>query len=95
MMIAQRDRRPIQERSGTERVYAPNLLPRLQALLADLADLELEHGKILEALRRSPAEDAHTQEMITRLGQVHDEQRAPYVRELMALQQQIEADFMR
>ncbi len=93
-MFTQRDRLLIQEQPGTERVYKSDLLPRLQVLLADLADLELAYETTLEAIRRSPGEDARKQEMISRLGQVHAERRAPYVRDLVALQRQIEADIM-
>jgi DNA-binding transcriptional MerR regulator len=82
-----------QTTSSTDRVYSPDILPLLQALLADLADIDFAFEKSLEAIERSPADEALKRMMIERLQTQHQKQRAPYAQELAALQEQIAALF--
>ena len=73
--------------------YAPDLLPRLQAVLADLADLDFAYEKSLDTVRQSSEDEGRKSAMIASLRHEHRERRAPYVRELTALKEQIEATF--
>lgn len=77
----------------TERVYSPDILPQLQSLLADLADIDFACEKKLESIRRSPSDEDHKRRLIAAILQRHEEQRAPYVEELTALHERIRAGF--
>jgi hypothetical protein len=77
-----------QETSRTDRVYSPDILPRLQALLADLADIDLACQQKLEAIERSLGDESLKRRKIARLWQDHQERRAPYVAALEELQAQ-------
>jgi len=83
----------LQKAPASSRTYSPDILPHLQTLLADLADIDFAYEKNLEAIKRSPVEEERKREMIARLWQQHRERRAPYVQELMLLREQIEATF--
>lgn len=78
---------------GPERVYAPDLLPRLQSLLAALADIDAAHDRSLETIKNTPADDDRRNGLISALRQAHSEQRAPYVQELLALRERMDAAF--
>jgi hypothetical protein len=67
-------------------MYAPELLPLLQSLLADLADIDFEHASDVESIRTSTAEEWLKQTAIRKLQERHRERRAPYVRKLEAVQ---------
>jgi hypothetical protein len=67
-------------------MYAPELLPLLQSLLADLADIDFEHASDVETIRTSTAEEWLKQAAIRRLQERHRERRTPYVRQLEAVQ---------
>jgi hypothetical protein len=72
-------------------MYAPELLPLLRSLLADLADIDFEHASDLETIRNSTAEEWLKQAAIRKLDERHRERRAPYVRQLEAVQERIRA----
>jgi hypothetical protein len=80
---------PFRETSNTDRVYAPDILPLLQSLLADLADMDFTYEINLEAIRHSPGDDDLKREMIKRLQRHRDERRAAHVQEFAALQERI------
>jgi hypothetical protein len=82
-----------QEMPGTARVYSPYILPRLQSLLADLADIDFACEKSLEAIERSSGDEGLKRTMIAELRRRHQERRAPYVGELEDLQEQVRACF--
>jgi hypothetical protein len=88
-MATQVEHLPPHDKHGPDHVYAPDILPLLQSLLADLADIDLAYEKSLDAIRRSPGDDALKYEMIDRLRQHHRERKAPYIRELTILQDRI------
>ncbi|WP_201864426.1 hypothetical protein [Microvirga soli] len=77
-----------QETSRTDRVYSPDILPRLQALLADLADIDLACQQKLEAIERSLGDESLKRRKIARLWKDHQDRRAPYVAALEELQAQ-------
>ncbi|KFG69699.1 hypothetical protein [Microvirga sp. BSC39] len=83
----------IQDMPSSGQVYAPDILPRLQSLLAALADIDLSYEKSLEAITNTPTDESRRDEMISALRHTHSEQRAPYVRELLALKERMEAPF--
>lgn len=83
----------LHRRTSPSLCYSPDVLPLLQSLLADLADLDLAFEKKLEALRRAPGDECSKGELLGRLRQTHEERRAPLVRALTALQQEIAAEF--
>jgi len=82
----------VRDEAGAEPFYPPDLLPLLQALLADLADIDFAHEKNLEAIRHSPGDDRLKRAMTDRLRR-HEARRASVARDLMALQRRIEAIF--
>lgn len=83
----------LQQTSGTGNVYSPDILPLLQSLLADLADIDMAYEKNIEVIRQSQVEEESKSQMRARLRQSHDEQRAPYVQELIALWERIKPRF--
>lgn len=76
---------------SAERVYSPDILPKLQSLLADLADIDLGYRMDVEAIRRRPLDPGSKRETIERLRQHHHERRIPIVRELSALENRTRA----
>ncbi|MEE1657701.1 hypothetical protein VB618_15955 [Microvirga sp. CF3062] len=92
-MISNIEHLTLQQTPVTGSVYSPVILPTLQAFLAHLADLQVAYEKNLELIRQSSLDEAHKAEMIISLRTSHEEQRAPYVRELATLQERIEAIF--
>lgn len=91
-MVTNLDPRP-QKTAPAERVYAPDILPLLQSLLADLADLDLAYRKKLDSIGRSPGDESLKQELTAKLQRHHLERRAFYVQELEALQARIADTF--
>jgi hypothetical protein len=82
-----------QKPSHTDRVYSPDILPRLQSLLADLADIDLACEQKLEAIERSLVDESLKRMKIAQLWQDHQDRRAPYVAALEELQAQVRACF--
>lgn len=75
-----------QKLSRLDRVYSPDLLPRLQSLLADLADIELACQQKLEEIEHRLGDESLKRKRIALLWQEHQERRAPYVAALEELQ---------
>jgi predicted small metal-binding protein len=71
------------------RMYPPDLRPLLQELLAALADMDLAHQGEVAIVRGSNAEEWLKQTVIRKLEERHRERRAPYVRQLTALEERI------
>ncbi|NBJ13107.1 hypothetical protein [Microvirga arsenatis] len=92
-MIAYVEHSPIQDMPNAGQVYAPDILPRLQSLLAVLADIDLAYEKSLKTITSTRSDGNWRDEMISALRRAHSEQRAPYVRELCALKERIDAPF--
>ena len=78
----------VQEPSHTDRVYSPDILPRLQSLLADLADIDLACQQKLEAIEGGLGDESLKRRKIAQLWQDHQDRRAPYVAALEKLQAQ-------
>jgi hypothetical protein len=64
-------------------MYGTELLPLLQSLLADLADLDFEHESDVETIRTSTAEEWLKQAAIRR------ERCTSYMRQLEAVQERV------
>ena len=73
--------------------YPEDICPRMQSLLAVLADFDYAHEKNLDTIRNSAADEAEKRDMLEMLTKQHQERRVPYVRELEALQRRIHALF--
>jgi hypothetical protein len=84
----------LQKAPNRSRVYSPDILPLLQTVLADIADIDFAFEKSLETIKHSPADEERKSEMIASLWRQHREQRAPYIRELAALRERIETTFI-
>jgi hypothetical protein len=82
-----------QETSSPNRVYSPDILPRLQSLLADLADIDFACEKSLKAIERGLGDESLKRRKIAQLWQDHQERRAPYVTALEELQAQVRGCF--
>jgi len=87
------DAERFQKVSSRESFYSPDILPQLQTVLADLADIDFAYEKSLASIKRSEADEDRKSEMIAGLLRLHREQRAPYIQELMALRSRIEETF--
>jgi hypothetical protein len=72
------------------RVYAPEITPLLQALLATLADIDFAYGSDLEIVQNSATDEVLKRKVIEKLQQQHRERRAPYMRQITALQHRIQ-----
>jgi hypothetical protein len=72
-------------------VYPPDIQPLLQSLLAALADIDLVHASEVAIVQDSDADEWLKQSVIRRLEERHKERRAPYVRQLEAVEERIRA----
>ena len=80
--------------SGTGHgVYVPDILPRLQSLLATLADLDVAHASNLIVIESRQMDDDRKDQLIAGLRQTHCKRRAPYLRDLAALRERMGAAF--
>ena len=79
--------------SKGDRVYAPDILPRLQSLLATLADLDVAHGSNVLVIESRPMADVRKDQLIADLWQAHCRRRAPYLREIESLRARMDAAF--
>jgi hypothetical protein len=68
------------------RVYAADIEPLLQALLATLADLDFAHESEVANVNGSAAHPAIKSKLIARLERRHRERCEPYAQELASLQ---------
>ncbi len=82
-----------EEVSSRDRVYSPDTLPRLQSLLAILADIDVTYEKKLDAIEHNPGDPNLKRKMIAALWQNHQKRRALYAAELEGLQEQIRSNF--
>lgn len=82
-----------QEPSRMHRVYSPDILPRLQSLLADLADIDLAFGQKLKAIEYGRGDVSLKRKKIAQVWREHQERRAPYVATLEELQKQVRGCF--
>jgi hypothetical protein len=76
---------------NTPRVYPPDLQPLLQSILAALADIDFVHASEVAIIRDSDADEWLKQSVIRRLEERHRERRAPFVRQLAAMEERIRA----
>ena len=83
----------LQMAPNREKFYSPDILPLLQTALADLADIDSDFEKSLQAIKHSEADEGRKSELIARLWHQHRERRAPYIYELTVLRDRIEATF--
>lgn len=74
-------------------VYPDDIRPRLQSVLAALADLDFALERSIESVRANGTDEVQKREAINLLRKRHQERRAPYLRELSELQKRIEAIF--
>jgi hypothetical protein len=82
-----------QEPSRTDRVYSPDILPRLQSLLADLADIDFACEQKLKAIECGRGDKSLKRRKIDQLWREHQERRARYVAALEELQKQVRGCF--
>ena len=92
-MIISDERSPAPGIQKGDLVYDPDILPRLQSLLAILADLDIAHGSNLLVIESRNMDDARKDQLIADLWQTHCRRRTPYVREIETLRQRMEAAF--
>ena len=71
---------------GSHRAYSPEILPQMQSLLAALADIDCAYDIDVETVRRSDTPEIIKNSVIETLQQRYQERRAPYIRQLEALQ---------
>ena len=76
-----------------DRVYEPAILPRLQSLLATLADIDIAHDNNLSVIRNRLMDDVRRDQEIADLWQNHCQRRAPFLREIEALRERMDAAF--
>jgi hypothetical protein len=74
-------------------VYPDDIRPRLQTVLATLADMGFALERKLDSIRRSGADEVKKRKVIALLRKRHEECRAPYAKELADLQKRIESIF--
>ena len=75
------------------RTYEPDILPRLQSLLAILADIDVAHGSNLIVIESRQMDDACKDQLIADLCEAHRQRRAPYLREIEVLRERMGAAF--
>ncbi len=76
--------------TGEARMYTPGVGPLLQSLLATLADIDFAFESDLEVVETSATDEALKRKIIERLREQHRERRAPYVRQIDALQKRLQ-----
>ncbi len=81
-------RSPLQA-GGSHHVYSPDILPQMQSLLAALADIDCAYDNDVETVRNSSTPEIIKRSVIATLQRRHQERRAPYVRQLEALQRRM------
>jgi hypothetical protein len=92
-MIVRDERSQVWDRPQGDRVYAPDILPRLQSLLATLADIDVAHESNVLGIESRRIDAVRKDQLIADLRQTHCNQRAPYLREIEALQRRMKAAF--
>jgi hypothetical protein len=71
------------------RLYSPDLQSLLQSLLATLADLDFAYESDLEVVKNSATDELLKRLSVEKLERQHCERRALYLRQLVALQEQM------
>ncbi|QRM36132.1 hypothetical protein [Microvirga sp. VF16] len=92
-MIVGDERSQVLDRPERDRVCTPDILPKLQSLLANLANIDTDHESNLIVIESRPMDDACKRRLIADLCESHRQRRAPYLREIEALREQMEAAF--
>jgi hypothetical protein len=75
------------------RMYAPEIQPILQALLATLGQIDFEYEHDSEKLTGSSVPAEVKDQAKAKLGKRHRARREPYVRQLMTLQDRVRRDY--
>ena len=88
-MAKKNSSRSPQQASGPHHVYSPEVLSQMQALLAALADIDCAYEIDVETVRSSHTPEIIKNSVIATLQQRHQERRAPYLRQLEALQRRV------
>ena len=88
MTMKNASRSPLQA-SGSNHLYSPEILPQIQTLLAALADIDCAYEIDVETVRSSHAPEIIKNSVVATLQQRHQEWRAPYIRQLEALQRRV------
>jgi hypothetical protein len=83
--------KPAEGKARVSRLYPPDIQPRLQAILATLADLDFAFESDLETITQSAADEVLKRQAIARLHERHHERRAPHLQQLAKLEQRIRA----
>ena len=73
------------------RLYPSDIQPRLQAILAALADLDFAFESDLETIKQSAADEVSSSRRWHGLHERHHERRAPHLQQLAKLEQRIRA----
>ena len=73
------------------RLYPSDIRPRLQTVLAALADLDFAFESDLEAIKRSAVDEVLKHQAMARLRDRHRERRAPHLAQLAKLERRIKA----
>jgi hypothetical protein len=71
-------------------MYVPGVAPLLQSLLATLADIDFAFESDLEVVETSATDEALKRKIVERLREQHRERRAPYVRQIDAIQKKLQ-----
>lgn len=74
--------------SPRDRVDSPDILPRLQWLLSELAEIDLTHRRNLDAIAHACGEET-TRIWTAKVRRRHEERRGPYLEELASLEERI------
>jgi hypothetical protein len=72
------------------RVYAPQITPLLQSLLATLADIDFACESDLEVVQNSAVDEVLKQKVVEKLQQQYRARREPYIRQIATLQRRIQ-----
>jgi hypothetical protein len=72
------------------RVYAPQITPLLQSLLATLADIDFAYESDLEVVQNSAVDEVLKQKVVEKLQQQYRARREPYIRQIATLQRRIQ-----
>ena len=74
------------------RMYAPEIQPAMQALLATLAQIDFEYERDSEKLTRSSVPAVVKDQVKAKLADRHRTRREPYVRQLTRLQDRVRGE---
>ncbi|WP_262266426.1 hypothetical protein [Microvirga yunnanensis] len=83
----------VQGRPQGDRIHAPDILPKLQSLLATLANIDTDHESNLIVIESRLMDDACKHRLIADLRESHRLRRAPYLREVESLRKRMGAAF--